>query len=182
MTALVLSFAPLTAVVVSNHPTEQAKPSVVALKASKPKVVKKAPKKVAKPVSRTKVRTQTYIPPAPEKPRVSRSGCAWNKPKPCGRNQRTGYALASARGWDGEQWLCLKKLWYKESGWSIHSTNASGTAGGIPQALPASKMASAGDDWKTNPATQIKWGLGYIANRYGSPCGAWSHFQSHNWY
>ena len=178
-----LSCAPLTAVAVSDYPTEQAKPPVVALKASKPKVVKKTHKEVRpRPASRNRVRTETYIPPATEKPRVLGADCVWDSPKPCGRNQRTGHALASARGWEGEQWLCLKKLWYKESGWSIHSTNASGSAGGIPQALPASKMASAGDDWKTNAGTQIKWGLGYIANRYGSPCGAWSHWQSHNWY
>ena len=53
---------------------------------------------------------------------------------------------------------------------------------GIPQALPGSKMASAGSDWRTNPKTQIKWGLGYISGRYGDPCGAWSHFLRKNWY
>ena len=62
------------------------------------------------------------------------------------------------------------------------ATNPSSGAYGIPQSLPASKMASAGADWQTNPATQIAWGLGYIQGRYGSPCGAWAHSQAHNWY
>lgn len=60
--------------------------------------------------------------------------------------------------------------------------NPSSSAYGIPQALPGRKMSSAGADWRTNPATQISWGLGYIANRYGTPCAAWSHSRSHNWY
>jgi len=101
---------------------------------------------------------------------------------PTGRNQRIGKELAAARGWDGRQWNCLRDLWIKESGWSTRSSNSSGTAWGIPQALPGSKMAKFGSDWRTNPVTQIKWGLHYIDNRYGTPCGAWAHFQSHNWY
>jgi hypothetical protein len=60
--------------------------------------------------------------------------------------------------------------------------NPSSGAYGIPQALPGGKMASAGGDWRTNPATQIRWGLSYIASTYGTPCGAWAHSQSHGWY
>jgi hypothetical protein len=86
----------------------------------------------------------------------------------------------AARGW-ADQFGCLDSLWQKESSWSIYASNSSG-AYGIPQALPGSKMASVGSDWRTNPATQIRWGLGYIAERYGSPCAAWSHSQSSNWY
>jgi hypothetical protein len=67
--------------------------------------------------------------------------------------------MAAKRGWTGDQWTCLNNLWTKESGWSSRATNASGSAGGIPQALPASKMASAGDDWRTNPATQVGFAL-----------------------
>src|SRR5580698_3493300 len=59
---------------------------------------------------------------------------------------------------------------------------AQSTAFGIPQALPGSKMASAGPDWQTNPTTQIKWGLGYIKSVYGTPCGAWSHEEADGWY
>ena len=73
-------------------------------------------------------------------------------------------------------------LWAGESGWRWNAENPSSGAYGIPQALPGSKMASAGADWQTNPATQIEWGLGYIRDVYGSPCGAWGFKQSHGWY
>jgi hypothetical protein len=95
-------------------------------------------------------------------------------------NQRLGKQMAADWGWTGDQWGCLRILWTKESGWS--TTDSLGSAYGIPQALPGSKMAKAGSDWRTNPATQIEWGLGYIKGRYGSPCSAWGHFQSRNWY
>ena len=89
-------------------------------------------------------------------------------------------AQLAGRGWS-DQFGCLDSLWTRESGWSTYASNPSG-AYGIPQALPGSKMASAGADWRTNPATQIRWGLDYIASSYGSPCAAWSHSQSYNWY
>src|SRR4051794_33198102 len=89
-------------------------------------------------------------------------------------------AQLAARGWS-DQFGCLDSLWQRESHWSVYASNASG-AYGIPQALPGSKMASAGDDWRTNPATQIRWGLGYIGSRYGGPCAAWHHSQSTGWY
>ncbi|MDT7570957.1 MAG: resuscitation-promoting factor RpfB [Actinomycetota bacterium] len=89
-------------------------------------------------------------------------------------------AMLAERGWSG-QFGCLDSLWSRESGWRVHASNPSG-AYGIPQALPGSKMASAGSDWRTNPATQIRWGLGYIAAAYGSPCSAWRHSQSTGWY
>ena len=89
-------------------------------------------------------------------------------------------SMLAARGWSG-QFSCLNSLWSKESGWRVSASNPSG-AYGIPQALPGSKMASAGSDWQTNPATQITWGLNYISSTYGSPCAAWSHSQSNNWY
>jgi hypothetical protein len=73
---------------------------------------------------------------------------------------------------------CLDKLWTKESGWNEKARNRSSGAYGIPQSYPGDKMASAGSDWQTNPVTQIKWGLGYIAQRYTTPCRAWSTSQS----
>jgi murein DD-endopeptidase MepM/ murein hydrolase activator NlpD len=82
----------------------------------------------------------------------------------------------------GSQYGCLVLLWTRESNWSYRANNPSSGAYGIPQALPGSKMASAGSDWRTNPATQIRWGLGYIRARYGTPCGAWAHSQSTGWY
>jgi hypothetical protein len=92
------------------------------------------------------------------------------------RNMIAGY------GWGDDQFNCLVSLWNKESGWNSQAYNASSGAFGIPQALPGSKMATAGADWQTNAATQISWGLGYISGRYGTPCGAWSHSQSVGWY
>jgi len=99
-----------------------------------------------------------------------------------GSTRSIGRQLAAARGWTGSQWTCLESLWTKESGWNHLAKNPSSGAYGIPQSLPGSKMASVGSDWATNPATQIKWGLGYIADRYGTPCGAWGHSQSVGWY
>jgi hypothetical protein len=90
--------------------------------------------------------------------------------------------LMGRHGWGGDQFSCLEQLWEKESRWDHTAQNPSSGAYGIPQALPGSKMASAGSDWQTNPATQIEWGLGYIAERYGTPCSAWGHSQSANWY
>jgi len=88
----------------------------------------------------------------------------------------------AAYGWGSEQFRCLDLLWTRESGWRADAYNASSGAYGIPQSLPGSKMASAGADWRTNAATQIDWGLGYIAARYGSPCAAWAHSEAVNWY
>jgi len=85
-------------------------------------------------------------------------------------------------GWGSDQFRCLDLLWTRESGWRADAYNASSGAYGIPQSLPGSKMASAGADWRTNAATQVNWGLGYIAARYGSPCGAWAHSEATNWY
>jgi hypothetical protein len=79
------------------------------------------------------------------------------------------------------QYSCLYDLWMRESGWRYDAYNPSG-AYGIPQSLPGDKMASAGSDWQTNPATQIKWGLGYISQIYGTPCGAWDHEVADGWY
>jgi len=79
------------------------------------------------------------------------------------------------------QFGCLDNLWSRESGWRTTAENPSG-AYGIPQALPGDKMATAGSDWQTNPNTQIKWGLGYIKNRYGDPCSAWSYWQANGSY
>ncbi len=98
-----------------------------------------------------------------------------------GSNKALGQRLNAARGW-ADEWGCLEKLWDKESHWNERAMNRYSGAYGIPQSLPGSKMASAGGDWQTNPATQIKWGLGYIAGRYKSPCGAWAHSQSVGWY
>jgi hypothetical protein len=99
-------------------------------------------------------------------------------------NQKIGEQLAAIRGWTGANWGALKSLWNGESGWNERALNKASGAYGIPQSLPASKMASAGGDWKTNPATQIKWGLSYIASVYGNPVNAYSKWlsRSPHWY
>ena len=90
--------------------------------------------------------------------------------------------MLADHGWGASQFSCLNSLWNKESRWNYRAQNPSSGAYGIPQALPGTKMASAGSDWRTNPVTQIEWGLDYIADRYGTPCAAWGHSQSVGWY
>lgn len=90
--------------------------------------------------------------------------------------------MESKYSWGEDQHSCLVNLWNRESGWRHTADNPTSSAYGIPQALPGKKMASAGADWRTNPETQIKWGLKYIENRYETPCGAWSAFKKKGWY
>jgi hypothetical protein len=113
---------------------------------------------------------------APVAPRYAASGTS------AGEAQATARSMLSRYGWGDDQFSCIVSLWNKESGWNYQAYNQSSGAYGIPQALPGSKMGSAGADWQTNPATQIAWGFGYISARYGSPCGAWSHSQAYGWY
>ncbi|WP_328306573.1 transglycosylase SLT domain-containing protein [Streptomyces sp. NBC_00442] len=91
-------------------------------------------------------------------------------------------AIAQQMIKDPAQFEAFSKIVSHESGWNHKATNSSSGAYGLVQALPASKMASAGADWKTNPATQIKWGLDYMNSRYGSPVGAWNFWSAHHWY
>lgn len=80
------------------------------------------------------------------------------------------------------QYACLASLIQRESGWRVDATNPTSGAYGLPQALPGSKMATAGDDWRTNPVTQIRWMIRYVDARYGSACGAWRYWQKKGWY
>jgi hypothetical protein len=99
-------------------------------------------------------------------------------------NVALGKMMAAQRGWTGAQWNALYDLWVEESGWRTTAQNPTSPAYGIPQADPGDKMASAGADWRTNPATQIKWGLDYIAGSYGDPVHAYAFENSHtpHWY
>lgn len=99
-----------------------------------------------------------------------------------GAAQTYAQSLLASYGWGPNQMGPLINLWNQESGWRWNALNPSSGAYGIPQALPADKMASAGSDWQTNYQTQIRWGLGYIAGRYGSPASAWAHEMAYNWY
>jgi hypothetical protein len=111
--------------------------------------------------------TQTGPPAAPPDP---------------GTAQSIAYNMLSSYGWAQSTYFsCLNNIWTRESGWVYNAENPSG-AYGIPQALPADKMASAGPNWLTDPTTQIKWGLGYIQSVYGNPCSAWAFWQAHDYY
>ncbi len=96
--------------------------------------------------------------------------------------QAIAYEMVMDIGWSVSEYDCLVALWTRESHWNVYAENKTSGAYGIPQALPGDKMASVADDWRTNPATQITWGLGYIAGRYGTPCGAWAHSEAKGWY
>ncbi|MCJ1712671.1 transglycosylase SLT domain-containing protein [Microbacterium sp. M1A1_1b] len=139
-----------------------------------PKVVAPAPTPTADATTSTSTTSKTAVTPSNT---IAPTAAT---PDP-GSAQAIAQQLVAARGWGSDQYSCLVSLWNKESGWRVNAYNPSG-AYGIPQALPGSKMASAGADWQTNPATQITWGLNYISGVYGTPCGAWGHSQSFNWY
>jgi hypothetical protein len=98
-----------------------------------------------------------------------------------GTPQQIAELMLAQHGWAG-QFSCLDSLWAQESGWNVYAENPSSGAYGIPQALPGSKMASAGVGWQSDAVTQISWGLGYIQAAYGSPCGAWGHEEASGWY
>jgi uncharacterized protein YabE (DUF348 family) len=141
---------------------------------------------VAEPV--TQVVLVGTKPPEPEPDPAAERAAAPSPAAPPAGDVSPGSAQAIARdmvaerGWSEEQFDCLVQLWQKESRWRVDADNPTSSAYGIPQALPGSKMASVADDWRTNPATQITWGLGYVEGRYGTPCGAWSSFQAKGWY
>lgn len=99
-----------------------------------------------------------------------------------GSAQAIAQGILASMGMGDDQYSCLVALWNRESGWNVYAFNESSGAYGIPQSLPGDKMASAGADWATNPATQISWGLSYITSRYATPCGAWEHSEINGWY
>ncbi|MDD7928912.1 lytic transglycosylase domain-containing protein [Microbacterium thalli] len=115
-------------------------------------------------------------------PAASGSAVASTGDNSPGAAQQAASSMLGDFGWGQDQFSCLVSLWNKESGWNYQAYNSGSGAFGIPQALPGSKMASAGGDWQTSAVTQVRWGLGYISGRYGSPCGAWGHSQSVGWY
>lgn len=96
--------------------------------------------------------------------------------------QSYAHSLVISYGWSEYDFECLVKLWNRESGWNPNAVNKKSGACGIPQSLPCNKMASHGSDYRTNGRTQIRWGIDYIKNRYGSPSGAWEHSQQKGWY
>ena len=102
--------------------------------------------------------------------------------EPQGAKQVAKVLIAEKYQWGQGQYECLNNLWTKESNWNYKARNKVSGAHGIPQALPATKMEIVGTDWRTNPVTQISWGLKYIDERYDTPCKAWSKFKRSRWY
>ncbi len=157
-------------------------PKAVAPKAVAPKVV--APNAVAPKAVAPKVVAPTAAKPAAVRavsPIAAAAARASRKPSKA-NSQAYARLAVKAHGWGNADYQCLVKLWTKESQWNHKARNRSSGAYGIPQSLPGSKMASAGRNWRTDPPTQIRWGLSYITSRYGTPCGAWRHSQARNWY
>lgn len=99
-----------------------------------------------------------------------------------GSNRALGYQLMIEFGFPEGQWAYLDALWQRESGWNHLADNPTSSAYGIPQSLPGTKMAVVGSDWRTNPETQINWGLAYVGARYGTPQKAWEHSEAVGWY
>lgn len=126
---------------------------------------------------------ETYV--SDKKAGVTVNGVSFNLPQVVpdpGSAQAIAHDMVLGRGWDENEFSCLVDLWNHESGWRVNAGNPVSGAYGIPQALPGTKMAAIADDWATNPATQIIWGLNYVSGRYGTPCGALAGWQSKGWY
>ena len=135
-------------------------------------------------VARTQVMQVVQTPVIDEVVRVGTLDLPDSKKTVLTPNQARALAksMLAERGWDAGQYTCLDKLWTRESNWRVKAANSSSGAYGIPQSLPGTKMGSVASDWRTNARTQISWGLKYVSGRYGTPCGAWSAFQSKGWY
>lgn len=179
----VASNAHREAVEAALAPTPTASPSPSrsqpAKKTPKPKKARKTPKPKAKATKSPRPKVKKSPPPKVTRtitPRASRSTTATVKPSYASPKAYARSVLSPA------QFSCADGIFTHESNWNPFARNPSSGAYGIAQALPAAKYASAGPDWRTNGVTQVRWGLSYMNSRYGSPCGAWSFWQSHNWY
>ncbi|MFC6714954.1 hypothetical protein [Branchiibius cervicis] len=115
-------------------------------------------------------------------PSASPKASAAVRPASPAQAQRMARSMLAAYGWSQTQWPCLNKLWTQESSWMTTAENPSSGAYGIPQSLPAGKMATVGADYRTNTRTQLTWGMQYVRDAYGSPCAAWDFHLAHNWY
>jgi hypothetical protein len=160
--------------------TGAARREVAKLEVSRVRAERAAARRAAKRAA--ELRAQRAAAAATPVPSPSSQAPSDSAPQPSGSPQQTAAAMLGSFGWSSSEFGCLVSLWNLESGWNVYASNPSSGAYGIPQALPGSKMASAGPDWQSNAATQIRWGLGYIKSLYGSPCGAWSHEQADGWY
>lgn len=150
-------------------------------------IAKSAPVAPVEEIIKVGVKEPVVEKPKPVAPPVNTDASNTPVPGPAvsvdpGSSRAIAKDMVLARNWSESEFQCLDSLWQKESNWNSTAENRSSGAYGIPQSLPGSKMASVGDDWRTNPATQITWGLNYIEGRYGTPCGAWQHSKNKGWY
>lgn len=169
----------------SVAPQSVAKPAPKAAQKAAP--AKAAAKPAVKAVPAQKPAAAPAAKVAPAKVAPAKAAPARKPAAPVAVNDPAGaqaYAAGklSSYGWAPDQMQCLMKLWTKESEWRTTATNPSSGAYGVVQSLPAEKMASSGADYRTNYRTQINWGLGYIKERYGSPCQALNFHYANNWY
>ena len=174
------SVAPQSVTKAAPKATQKAAPAKAAPAKAAPKPAVKAapaPKPAAAPAAKVVPAKVAPVKAAPA--RKPAAPVAVNDPAGA---QAYASAKLSSYGWAPDQMQCLMKLWTKESEWRTTATNPSSGAYGIVQSLPAGKMASSGADYRTNYRTQINWGLGYIEERYGSPCQALNFHYANNWY
>ena len=139
------------------------------------------PRATATQLSRSQTRPSSPPTPAPARATASTAVTA-GRPLSPAQAQAMARSMLAAYGWGQAQWPCLDKLWTQESSWMTTAENPSSGAYGIPQSLPASKMATIGADYRTDTRTQLTWGMQYVRDAYGSPCSAWSFHLAHNWY
>ena len=158
-----------------------ARVTVARWKTARDQAAKKAAARAAAAAAQTAAQTAAQ-PTATASAQPSQAASVAATPAASGSPQQIAQAMLGSFGWSSSQFSCLDPLWAHESGWSVTAYNAGSGAYGIPQALPGSRMASAGPNWQTNAATQIRWGLEYIKGTYGSPCAAWDHEQATGWY
>lgn len=172
--------------------TTKPDPAIAIAKAKKEAEEKAAKEKAAADAAQAKKEAEVAAAQEAEAKKVAEATGILNQGAPAAAGPAIGTSAGavkdfartavSARGWGAGEFQCLNNLWERESNWNYQAANPSSGAYGIPQSLPGNKMASIAPDWQTNPKTQILWGLGYIAERYGTPCGAWGHSESVGWY
>lgn len=152
-----------------------AKKKITKKKTTKKKTTKKVVKKATKKTTKKSKKKSVKVKKTTKKVYMNAKGSK-------AEIQNYAYSLVKSYGWSDYDWECLVKLWNRESSWNPNAVNKSSGACGIPQSLPCSKMKSFGSDYRTNYKTQVKWGLNYIKNRYGTPSEAWGHSQRTGWY
>lgn len=168
LTLIVVTLAVVGSIVESNDPAYASPPKVTTEVVAKEKVVKQKGRKETLASRSSRGRNLAVVRIPLGKPRYNKIFAQ--------------VYIEQNYGWGEKQFKCLDTLWTRESGWNHKADNPNSSAYGIPQALPGHKMSSSGKDWKTNPATQIKWGAKYVKHRYNTPCGALKHFHQKNWY